>query len=135
MWLRYLIVSFFKWLVNLFAVSLLFMYVLPSTWGGYALSFPAWIVSFIVAFACAELAFGKELPGKRETLRLLAVWMVVSLTLQILYAWFFFGTVSPVVRSLDVYVQYVLEIFAIVLAAYLTRRRKIKWELGEGMED
>lgn len=134
MWLRYLGFSFLKWLVNLFVLSLLF-YALPHTWGGFILAVPAWIVSFIIAFAFAELAFGKELPGKRETVSLLVVWMLVSFTMQLLYSWFFLGTVAPVIISIDTYVQYVLEILAIVMAAYITRRRRIRFELGEGMED
>jgi hypothetical protein len=135
LWLRYLGISFLKWVVTYAATALLIVYVLPKNLSGYGLAAFAWLVAFGISFACAEWAFSIQIPGKRETAMLVAIWMVVTLSLFILYFWYFFGTVSPFIYSVDTYIQLLLELLAILLAAYLTRRRKIKAAFGEGLAE
>lgn len=133
--MRYLVISFCKFVAHFMLTSLFMLYVLPRTWHGYAVSVPMWFVSFVIAFVFAELAFKTKMPGKNETALLLGIWMVVSLTLQIFLVVYLLGTVMPLINSFDVYIQYMLEALAILMSAYLTRRRKIKATFGEGLSE
>jgi len=134
-WLRYLGVSFLKWVAVYAAVALVTQTIVPKTVSGYALAAVAWLVAFMVSFGFAEWAFITQIPGKQETVSLICIWMTVTLTIFIFYFWYFFGTVKPFLYSIDTYVQLLLELLAILLAAYLTRRRKIKATFGEGLAE
>ena len=133
MWLRSISITFLAWLVRLFLSALILQYVIPSSWRGYAVAAPMWLLGIGVVFAAAEWAFHERLPGKRETLIFLISWIGLTVVLQIMYSFFLFGTVLPFINSLEIYIQYVFEILTILVVAYLTRRRRIKDTLGEGM--
>ena len=134
MWLRFTLISLLKWFAQLTASALIVRYVMPAGWSGYAISAPMWLVNFGLAFGFAEWAYRKTLPGRRETIRLLICWMVVTITLQLLFAQFFLGSVLYFTGSLEMYVQLLLEVLAILLAARVTRKRKMNKVLSEGIE-
>lgn len=134
MWLRFLAISFLKWMALNFLSILFFEYIAPSSWHGFVLAIPIWILSFAVAFGFAEWAFKTKFPERKTIATLLVIWMIVSYTLHILQAQFLMGSALFVINSIDIYVQYLLEILAILLAARTTKKRKILSLLGEGME-
>ncbi|MFZ2804284.1 MAG: hypothetical protein WA001_03600 [Patescibacteria group bacterium] len=134
-WLRYLGIAFLDWVVTYVITGLVVHFIVPPTWTGYALSLVVWLIAFGVTFAFAEWAFRSRLPGKREMGVMLGIWMVVTVSLFILFFWYFLGTIGPFIYSVDSYVQLLLDIVAILLAGYLIRRRKIKEAFGEGLTE
>jgi hypothetical protein len=120
---RFIAISLLKWFVVLIVNMLLLQFVLPRAWTGYSLSASLWFVAFLISFFFAEWAFGKKFPHRHDVWKLLIVWMVISVTLQILHGIYVLGDVLYVINSPDFYVQYLLEILAILLAAQATRRR------------
>ena len=95
----------------------------------------AWALAFLVAFVCAEWAFRKRLPEQRDIMLLLGIWMTVTITLQLLFAQFILGSVLFVINSPDIYIQYLMEIVAIFLSAKLTRKRKVRSVISEGLSE
>lgn len=135
MWLRTIGISFLKWLINYYLVVVMIVYALPADWHGYAITIPMWMLSLIVAFGFAYWLFHSHLPTSRDTAIVIVIWMVVSLTLQIFHAFYYMGTLAPLIYGPDMYVQYLLEIIAILSASYYLRRKKIQSTLGEGLVD
>ncbi len=123
-----------QWVTNLFAVLVLLQFVIPGSWQGNLKAVPIWLVSFLLAFLFAEWAFDKRLPERRDTIELILVWVVVSVTLNILGSVLVFKTARVALYGTDLHITMLFEIIAIVLAAHATRRRKILRALGEGME-
>ncbi len=133
-WLRYAGIATVKWIANLILVSLTLRFLIPETFRGYVNAAPIWLLSFVLAFACAEWAFRRKLPGRSDVLVLAIVWLIVSYSLDVFQVLFTFGNIY-VLLSPELHVTTVLEILAIALAAFTTRRRKIEAALGEGMEE
>ncbi len=129
-----MLIASLKWFTLHVLTAFLIKFILPESWHGFWISVPVWILAFAVAFGFAEWAFKLNIPDKKTMTALLIVWMIVSLTLQILQAQFILGSVLFVINSIDIYAQYILEILAIFLAARAVRKRKINSILGEGME-
>ncbi len=135
MWLRTIGISFLKWIVSYFAVVFTIVYLLPSDWHGYAIVVPMWIVTSAVAGAFAYWLFHPHIPTSRTTAVTIGIWLVVSLSLQILHAFFYFGTLAPLIYGPDMYVQYLLEVIAVIGMRSYMRRKNIQSTLGEGMVD
>jgi uncharacterized RDD family membrane protein YckC len=133
MWLRSISITFLAWLARLVLSAVVLQYVIPFPWSGYMVAVPMWVLAVAVVFAAAEWAFHAQLPGKRETVTFVVSWVGLTVVLQVMYSFFLFGTVLPFINSLEIYIQYVLEILTIVTVAYLARRRRVKDSLGEGM--
>lgn len=131
---RFLSIVFLKWVANLLAVVVLLRFVIPGGWHGFLKAGPIWIASFVIAFLFAEWAFQKQLPSKRDLIRLIVVWVVVSYSLDIIGSVMVFDTPRVAMYGTDLHVTMLFEIAAILAAAYVTRRRKIEKTLGEGME-
>jgi len=134
MWLRFFLISLARWVVDIVLVGFLLRLVIPDTWSGLATAVPIWVVSFLLAFAIAEWAFRRHIPTKHDIALLIVLWLVVGYALDILLAYFLIGSALVVAKSTDRHMTYLFEIGAILLAAYVTRRRKLKETLGEGME-
>ncbi len=132
--IRTLSVILLKWSVNLLATLVLIRYVIPHGWNGYAEAAPVWVASFVIAFAFAEWIFRPKLPGKKETIRLVIMWVVLTYVLNVLGSVILFNTPRVAIYGTDLYVTLLFEIVAIILAAIVTRQRKIEKMLGEGME-
>jgi hypothetical protein len=135
MWFRFLVISVIKWFVFLIISSVLLQFVVPSSWSGYEIAAPMWLIAFLVAFAFAEWAFHRRMPEHSDTLLLFVIWMVVTLTLQLLHAQYVMGSILYVINSPDIYVQYLLEILAIFLASHLAHKRMMRGILSEGIEE
>ncbi|MFH1620946.1 MAG: hypothetical protein ABIB04_02575 [Patescibacteria group bacterium] len=135
MFLRFLAIATLKWFTLHFLSALLIVFVLPASWQGFELSIPVWILSFAVAFGFAEWAFKLKIPDKKTISYFLIIWIIASFTLQILQAQFIMGSALYAINSIDMYVQYLLEIAAILLAARATTIRKFHSVMSEGMED
>lgn len=134
MWIRFLLISIVRWIANMLAVSAVLKFLIPSAWSGYAIDAPIWVVSFLLAFAIAEWAFKKKIPGRNDIALFAVLWFVVGFSLDVLFSFLVLGSASIMVQSSDRAITYIFEFAAILLAAYLTRRRKVKAALGEGME-
>jgi hypothetical protein len=132
MWLRFLAISILHWVFALVMSALLAMYIL-SGFTGYALAIPMWLMNFLLSFGFASWAFHKKLPGSRDVAKMLVIWFVVMASLQAAFEIMQYGTVYFLIRDIQLHIQYFLDLFAILLAAYLTRRWKVKAVLGEGM--
>lgn len=135
MWLRFFLISALKWIVSFIVVGILLRYVMPSAWSGFQIAAPMWVVAFFLSFFFAEWALQKTLPGKHETIMLLAIWLIVGYTFHIVYAFFVFSNVLVIANSPDLHITYLFEAAGVVLAAYAVRRRKIKSTLGEGLSE
>jgi len=133
LWLRYLGISLLKWF-GIFTVNLIFVsYVAPSFLKGYLLSLPIWALVFLVSYWFAFWAMHLKLPGKREVTGLIIIWMVSTICLEVFYEIMAVGRPIFILHSPDLYVQYLLEIAAILLAARMLRKRKMRAASGEGM--
>ena len=115
-WLRYAGIATVKWIANLILVSLTLRFLIPETFRGYVNAAPIWLLSFVLAFACAEWAFRRKLPGRSDVLVLAIVWLIVSYSLDVFQVLFTFGNIY-VLLSPELHVTTVLEILAIALAA------------------
>ncbi len=135
MWLRFAAISSLKWIANILAIILLSTYVIPGSWSGYVRAIPLWFLSFVVAFVFAEWALYWVHPGRLEIIRLLSAWLVLSLSYQVLYGYISLGNVYSVIYSFDIYAQFILEVCAVLLAAYALRRHKILSLLDEGLAE
>lgn len=135
MWLRTIGVSFLNWIANYILVIFVIVYLLPNDWSGYANTIPMWIVSALVAFGFAYWLFSSRLPSSRDTAAVIGIWMVVNATMQVFHAFYYLGSLAPLLYGPDIYVQYVLEIIAIMSASYYVRRKKMQSTFGEGLVD
>lgn len=134
-WLRFVWIALLHWITNLALVMAVLRFALPQGLRGFALAAIPWLLSFILAFFYTEWAFRHTLPDRRTTVLLLCLWLVIGYSLHLFYAAYMFNNVFVVLRSPDLHLTYLFEIAAILLAAYVTRRRRIKAALGEGMEE
>jgi hypothetical protein len=135
MWLRALLISALKWIAYIAASSVLLRFVLPDGWSGYALSFPLWVLAFVIAFVFAEWLFGARSADRRDTAIALGVWMAVTIVLQAILTAFVIGDVYVFLNSYDTYIQLLLEILAILLAARWMRMKRVHAVLGEGLAE
>lgn len=134
MWLRYFFLSGLKWFVQYFVVSFLTIFAVPIGLSGYLLSVPLWLVTFFIAFIFAEWVYSNHLPNNKNTAILIVIWMAVSLMLYIFLAYFILGSINYVINSIDIYVQLLLEVIAILLATKMIRKNRLSKVLSEGME-
>ena len=135
MWFRFLWVSLVGWVLNLLLVLLVLRFLLPQTLPGLVLAILPWLISFIVAFIAGDWAFSSVIPGRQETVMFSIIWLVIGFTLFLVYGSFFLGDIRYITNSPDMYVTFVTEILGICLASFVTRRRKIKETLGEGLAE
>jgi hypothetical protein len=135
MWFRFVWISLLNWTTNLVIVMVLLRFILPDSLHGFVLAIIPWAISFVLAFAFAELAFRPKLPGKNEAAMLVILWLVIGYSLHILYATFILNNALVVLRAADLHITYAFEVAGILCAAYVTRRRKIKEVLGEGLSE
>lgn len=131
--LRYLGISIIKWF-GVFTVTLVFArYVAPDWMKGYALALPTWALISFVAYGFAFWAMHIKMPGKHEIITLLLVWIIVTFCLQAFFEIMAFGSPVFLLRSPDLYIQYLIEIASIMVAARVLRKRKMRAVSGEGI--
>lgn len=135
MWLRFAWASFVGWILSMVLVVLVLRFVLPDSLHGVALAILPWCISFVIAFIVAEKAFAPSLPGAHQTSILSILWIVIGFTLFLVYGEFFLGDVRFIVNSSETYVSLLVQVLGVCLASYVTRRRKIKETLGEGLAE
>ena len=129
---RYIGISIVKWIAVFTAISVLTTYVANGL-TGYVLALPVWALAFAMAYGFAYWALHPTMPGKRELTRLILIWMVVTIVLEVYYELLTIGQVVFILYSPDLYVQYLLEIIAIFFAARTIRRKKFRSAAGEGL--
>ncbi|MEK7655806.1 MAG: hypothetical protein AAB386_03960 [Patescibacteria group bacterium] len=134
MLLRALGISILKLTADFLAIMLLFSYVIPSSFGGIVLSIITWCVTFFIAFVFASWAFSKRSPSRRNVLTLIAVWLTVTVGGFAVFGMRFSLQGLWAVVSTELLVQYVLEILAILFAAYRHKSRHVSYKIsGEEM--
>lgn len=132
MTLRFLGISIAKWITLTAVLFGLVAYLIPQASGWMALV-PMGFVTFAVAFGFAEWAFRADLPDRRAALALAGIWIATSVLLQVFMELWLFGRVWFLRYGVDIYGMYALELVAIFLAAFLTRRRRVMAVAGEGL--
>ncbi len=131
MWLRYLGISIVKWITVFTAMSVMTMYITGGL-RGYLLDIPIWAMAFAVAYGFAYWALHPTIPGKRELIQLIIIWVVVTLTLEAFYEILSIGQIVFVYGP-DFFGQYLFEIAAIFLAARVIHNKKIRAAGSEGL--
>lgn len=134
LWPRYLGISVLKWISVFAAIVIFSAYVAPASWKGFFLAVPIWILAFALAYLFAFWALHVKIPGRRELITLIAIWMGVTIILQVSYEIFTIGRPVFIIYSLDLYVQYLLEVIAILLAGRQVRAYRMKHALSEGLK-
>jgi hypothetical protein len=132
MWFRALSISFLKWMTFLIVSFVLLRFVFTFLTGWW-LAIPMWAVAFGNAFLFADWAFSKRTLSNKELAAFIVIWMVVTMTLQLLHAQFLTGDIRYALNSPELYVQYLLELLAIFLASSHARKKLMRSILGEGM--
>lgn len=128
--LRFLGISFLKWLAIFFSIAYLYGFV-PSGAGTILPTILAWVVVFVLSAIFVMLAFGSSVPSKRPTYTLIVVWFAVTV---VCYGAYSIGISSMGLRaffSVQIIGQMAVEAVAILITTYLLRRRSFKRELGE----
>jgi hypothetical protein len=133
MFLRTLGISIVKWIAVFFAVTVFTSYVAPKSLHGYWLALPIWVMVFAIAYGFAYWVFHIKIPSRRDLLLLIAIWMVVTICLEAFYEVMTIGQPVFLLYSPDIYVQYLLEIIAILVCAQRIRKEKMKSVSGEGL--
>jgi hypothetical protein len=85
---------------------------------------------FVLAFVFAMLAFGKRAPKRKDTLMLIAIWMLVTVCGFLLYGLVLSPRGVKAAVAPEILVQFVLEVLAIYLAAFRLRRQSVESILG-----
>lgn len=123
MWFRYFAISLFKWIaVNVVTVAAMFT-IVPDSWQGEALAAAMWILTFAVSVVFAYWALCQKLPGWKDVLKLMGVWLLVTLVLQNAFELFIIGRPFFVFLSLESMIVYGLELLGIVVGAIFVRWR------------
>ena len=132
-WLRYLGISILKW-ISIYVTMLLFVtYVAPSWLKGYWLALPMWALTLLIAYGFGYWALHFKIPARREIAILIGVWMVTTICIEIWYEILTIGRPVFLMHSIDLYVQYLIEIVGILLAARMIRAHKYRVVSGEGI--
>ncbi len=132
--LRFLTISILHWIASIVLSTALALYVLTG-FTGYVLAAPMWAMNFLLAFGFAQWAFHQRLPGPRDTMWFLLIWFIVTFSLQSAFEIYQFGQIYFLINDNFLHIQYFIDLLAILLASYLTRRWKVKSVLSEGMVD
>jgi hypothetical protein len=120
---RYFAVSLVKWFaVNAATVVVLFL-VLPKNWSGGEISAPIWIMTFAIAVGFAYWALNKRKPGYKDVLKLLVVWLVVTLVMQNAFDYFIIGRALFILRSFDALAALIIELLGVIVGAIILRWR------------
>lgn len=131
MFLRFLIISVLRFITNILVIYVLYSFLLPSQMGETARLILTWLVLFITAFVFATWALAKKIPTRQQVLMLIAIWLAVSVSIFLIYGIFRSPRGAKVLIAPEILFQFVLEIGAILLAAFILKRRALKSELGE----
>ncbi|MFA5936155.1 MAG: hypothetical protein WC787_04885 [Patescibacteria group bacterium] len=132
MWLRYLVISFLNLVMGLLTLVILLAYILPTDSPSLLLQAVGWMIGFAFAFIFSHWAFSKKIPDRKDALMLVVFHIAFFLLIYALYGILISDRGVGVIVSLELVIQLVLEVIAILLAAYHLRRRKLQSMLGEG---
>jgi hypothetical protein len=123
MWFRYFAISLLKWIaVNVATIVAMFL-VIPDTWRGFEISAPVWILTFAISVAFAYWALTKKVPNWKDVLKLMAVWLIVTMVLQNAFEYFMIGRAFFFLRSLESLVGMGVELLGIIVGAIFVRWR------------
>ncbi len=129
---RYAFIAFLKFVAIFYGLFAVYKYILPESVTGTALNIVTWIAVFFISYAFATWAFHPSPPTDRDTATLAIVWMAVTIVLLLGYGLLFTFRGPRILFETEVLVQLVIELIAVILAGYISRRRRLKQELGEG---
>jgi len=133
MFFRYLGISIVKWIAVFSAIMIFTSYIAPQSLRGYWLALPIWILVCLIAYGFGYWAFHLTFPNRRDVIMLLIIWMVVTICLEAFYEIMTIGQPVFLLRSPDLYVQYLLEIVGVLLAIKRIRTQKMRAASGEGL--
>jgi hypothetical protein len=120
---RYFAVTLVKWFAVNTATILVMFFVLPKTWSGGEVSAPVWIMTFVLAAGFAYWALLKKKPSYKDILKLLGVWLVVTLVMQNAFEYFIFGRALFIFRSFDALAALIIELLGVIVGAIILRWR------------
>jgi hypothetical protein len=83
-----------------------------------------WAVAFGISFLFADWAFSVRTLSAKEMGIFIGIWMGITITLQLLYAQFLIGDVRYALNSIELYVQYLLELLAIFFGVFARAEEK-----------
>lgn len=135
LFLRYLGISLLTQLALWISFVMLLRFILPDKTPVLIMSFGIWITAFIISLFFASWAFSSKLPGWRDSLALLLMRLLLSMSFWLSYGLIISVRGPWVLISPEILIQIAVECLAIPLAAYRIRRRKIRSALGEGMAE
>jgi hypothetical protein len=133
-WFRFIAITTINWVVNLFLVSIFLVYVIPRSIHGYGLAVVVWVLSSLIAFVFAHWAFHPRMPGRTDTVALCVIWFFMTIAFQAFWEMYQYGQLVFFFLNIDLLGAVILQIVAIVLASYISRRHRLRSTLGEGME-
>jgi len=133
MFFRYLGISIIKWIAVYTAILTFTMYVAPPGLRGNWLAIPIWIMVSAISYEFATWAMHIRIPTKRDLILLISIWMVVTICIEWFVESMAYGQPYFLLHDYQNYVQYLLEIVAILYAARVLRKKKLKRASGEGL--
>ena len=133
MFFRYLGISIVKWIAVYTAILVFTMYVAPSWLRGNWLAIPIWIMVSAISYGFATWAMHIRIPTKNDLILLITVWMVVTICIEVFLETMAYGQPYFLLHDYQNYVQYLFEIVAILYAARVLRKKKMKKAGGEGL--
>ena len=128
--LRRFFISLLHACVSVAVILSLSLLILPKV-TGLTLGIPIWIMQFVVAFLFGSWAFSKSVPDLKAALIFLWIWLPVNLGVDGLYLSVAGVWSKDFVLPIDLIIQTLLEIFAILLASYKIRRAKLKEKFAD----
>ncbi|MBU1032745.1 MAG: hypothetical protein ABII13_04700 [Patescibacteria group bacterium] len=124
--LRFLGITFIKFIVTTFGLFTLYALILPDVIPGWGINIITWIITFALAYLFAYWAVFNIKPNRKDTLLLVFIWLLVTVTGFLLYG-ILYSVQGPwlLVRP-EILVQLVLEVLAILMVAYQVRHKKVE---------
>ncbi|MFZ6015229.1 MAG: hypothetical protein ACOYUZ_02620 [Patescibacteria group bacterium] len=122
-WYQYLFIPMGKWLVNTLMIFVFFSYVFANVriiWLSLA---AGWLLSALVAAPFAYFTFKFRIPSDKELGLFILSWFLVTLLLEIVFAFYGFTPLSIAVFRYEFFVQVVFEVIVILVIARVMRRQ------------
>ncbi len=113
-------------------MMLLFLVILPKSWYGYELAVPTWIGIALLTGIFSHWYFHLYPPRVQDVVIAILAWTILPFVVSVLYALLTLGDANYVVRSLDTYVQYALQVIVVGVMGYIARREYAVRLIGEG---
>lgn len=132
MWLKYLIISFLRFLAGFIGLIMLYRFVIPIGSSVILVTGAAWLLAFLLAFIFAVWGLGDKAPDRQVVFLFIGIWLAVNVSGHALYGIFLSSRGISAIVAPEILAQWILEVAAIYLAVYRLKRRSVAAILGEG---